>query len=155
MPQSPCCTLLTVMQWPPLWAHLFRMREGIRDWRMKRQCCGLPYHSLQSIDTRLHSPVCNIPMRSHSFKSELPPCRGVIIMTMTDGLLLSVFIASSMSGWSGCFYLSVWQTGVCLIYSGLTQGQGHTVRQLTLSSCVDVEKLCVATKHKLNPGNLV
>ena len=49
-------------------------------------------------------------------------------MTMTDGLLLSVFIASSMSGWSGCFYLSVWQTGVCLIYSGLTQGQGHTVR---------------------------
>ena len=129
MPQSPCCTLLTVMQWPPLWAHLFRMREGIRDCRMKRQCCGLPYHSLQSIDTRLHSPVCNIPMRSHSFKSELPPCRGVIIMTRTDGLLLSVFIASSMSGWSGCFYLSVWQTGVCLIYSVLTQGQGHTVRQ--------------------------
>ena len=128
MPQSPCCTLLTVMQWPPLWAHLFRMREGIRDWRMKRQCCGLPYHSLQSIDTRLHSPVCNVPMRSHSFKSELPPCRGVIIMTMAGGLLLSVFIASSMSGWSGCFYLSVWQTGVHLIYSGLTQGQGHTVR---------------------------
>ena len=24
----------------------------------------------------------------------------------------------------------VWQTGVCLIYSGLTQGQGHTVRHL-------------------------
>ena len=43
-------------------------------------------------------------------------CRGVIIMTYTGSLLLSVFIASSMSGWSGCFYLSVWQTGVCLIY---------------------------------------
>ena len=54
---------------------------------------------------------------------------GVIMMTNTGGLLLSVFIASSMSGWSGCFYLTVWQTGVCLIYSVLTQGQGHTVRQ--------------------------
>ena len=53
-------------------------------------------------------------------------------MTKAGGLLLSVFIASSMSGWSGCFYLSVWQTGVCLIYSGLTQGQGHTVRQAPL-----------------------
>ena len=40
-----------------------------------------------------------------------------------------MFIASSMSGWSGCFSLTVWQTGVCLIYSVLTQGQGHTVRQ--------------------------
>ena len=49
-------------------------------------------------------------------------------MTNTGGLLLSVFIASSMSGWSGCFYLTVWQTGVCLIYSVLTQGQGHTVQ---------------------------
>ena len=49
-------------------------------------------------------------------------------MTSTGGLPLSVFIASSMSGWSGCFYLSVWQTSVCCIYSGLTQGQGHTVR---------------------------
>ena len=34
-------------------------------------------------------------------------CRGVIIMTKAGGLLLSMFIASSMSGWSGCFYLSV------------------------------------------------
>ena len=52
---------------------------------------------------------------------------GVVNMTKTDGLLLSVFIASSMSGWSGCFYLSV--AGRCLLsYSGLTQGQGHTVR---------------------------
>ena len=58
------------------------------------------------------------------------PCilSGVIIMTKTWSLVLSVFIASSMSGWSGYYYLSVWQTGVCLIYSGLTQGQGHTVR---------------------------
>ena len=130
MPQSPCCTLLTVMQWPPLWAHLFRMREGIREWGMKRQCNGLPYHSLQSIDTRLHSPVCNIPMRSHSFKSKLPPCRGSQTRRCDMVNYCSVFIASSMSGWSGCFYLSVWQTGVCLIYSVLTQGQGHTVRQV-------------------------
>ena len=33
-----------------------------------------------------------------------------------------------MSGWSGCLHRSVWQTGVCCIYNGLTQGQGHTVR---------------------------
>ena len=119
------------MLWPPLWAHLFRMREGIRDWRLKRQCNGLPYHSLQSIDTRLHSPVCNIPMRSHSFKSELPPCRGSQIRHDTVCTSCSVFIASSMSGWSGCFSNIKCLADRCLLlYSGLTQGQGHTVRQM-------------------------
>ena len=39
---------------------------------------------------------------------------GVIKMTTYGGLLLSVFIASSMSGWSGCLHRSgSWQTGVC------------------------------------------
>ena len=56
--------------------------------------------------------------------------------TMNMALLLSVFIASSMSGWSGCLHRSVWQTGVCCIYNGLTQGQGHTVRQLELKIIV-------------------
>ena len=27
-----------------------------------------------------------------------------------------VYCISQVSGWSGCFYLSVWQTGVCCIY---------------------------------------
>ena len=53
---------------------------------------------------------------------------------MTDGLLLSVFIASSMSGWSGCLHrsltVSVMADRCLLLYNGLTQGQGHTVRQL-------------------------
>ena len=66
-------------------------------------------------------------------------------MTNTGSLLLSVFIASSMSGWSGCFYVSVWQIGVCLIYSGLTQGQGHTVRHTGTKTCVrnDLTKIVV------------
>ena len=60
---------------------------------------------------------------------------GVSNKTMTDGLLLSVFIASSMSGWSGCFSLRVCVADQCLLlYNGLTQGQGHTVRQW---SCVE------------------
>ena len=134
MPQSPCCTLLTMMQWPPLWAHLFRMREGIRDWGMKRQCNSSPYHSLQSIDTRSHSPVCNIPMRSHSFKFEFraatmsygEECKGTRF-----AFVCSVFIASSMSGWSGCLHLTNSLADRCLLYIyGLTQGQGHTVRQV-------------------------
>ena len=37
-------------------------------------------------------------------------------MTKTGGLLLSVFIASSMSGWLGCFYLSVLLADRCLLY---------------------------------------
>ena len=75
----------------------------------------------------VHHKTLQIFVLSHNDEGDLITVGGVIIMTTTDGLLLSVFIASSMSGWSGCFYLSVWQTGVCLIYSGLTQGQGHTV----------------------------
>ena len=119
MPQSPCCTLLTMMQWPPLWAHLFRMREGIHDWGMKRQCNGSPYHSLQSIDTRSHSPVYNIPMRSHSFKFEFraatmsygEECKGAWLT-----FVCSVFIASSMSGWSGCLHRSACGRPVSAVY---------------------------------------
>ena len=55
-------------------------------------------------------------------------CRGSQTRQRPMVYYWCVFIASSMSGWSGCFYLTVWQTGVCLIYSVLTQGQGHTVR---------------------------
>ena len=52
---------------------------------------------------------------------------GVIKMTKHDGLLLSVFIASSMSGW--CLHRSGAVADRCLLlYNGLTQGQGHTVR---------------------------
>ena len=50
---------------------------------------------------------------------------------MTKGMVYycSVFIASSMSGWSGCLHRSSWLADRCLLlYSGLTQGQGHTVR---------------------------
>ena len=61
---------------------------------------------------------------------------GVSNKTKTDGLLLSVFIASSMSGWLGCLHLSLSMSAVAdrclLLYNGLTQGQGHTVRQLLL-----------------------
>ena len=40
-----------------------------------------------------------------------------------------VYCISQVSGWSGWFYLSVCVAGRCLLlYSGLTQGQGHTVR---------------------------
>ena len=148
MPQSPCCTLLTMMQWPPLWAHLFRMREGIRDCRMKRQCYDSPYHSLQSIDTRLHSPVCNIPMRSHSFKSELPPCRGVINKTKAGGLLLvRVYCIKHVRLVGVLLSNCVWQTGVCLIYSVLTQGQGHTVP--TIGVCDDVISIASCLTHLL------
>ena len=50
---------------------------------------------------------------------------------MTQLTFSSVFIASSISGWSGCFSNIKCLADRCLLlYSGLTQGQGHTVRQL-------------------------
>ena len=121
------------MQWPPLWAHLFRMREGIRDWRMKRQCCGLPYHSFSQLTlgyTVLYaifqwdlihlSPSCH-HVGGHKydkdrwFTIERVYCIKHVRLV---GVLLSKCVADR-----------------CLlnIYSGLTQGQGHTVRQVAFT----------------------
>ena len=42
-----------------------------------------------------------------------------------------MFIASYMSQvWLGCFYVGCVAGRCLLLYSGLTQGQGHTVRQM-------------------------
>ena len=41
------------------------------------------------------------------FKIKLVPVGG-LKQDKDTALLLSVFIASSMSGWSGCFYLTVY-----------------------------------------------
>ena len=54
---------------------------------------------------------------------------GVIIMTMIRCVLLEhVYCIKHVRLGGVLLSLCVWQTGVCLIYSGLTQGQGHTVR---------------------------
>ena len=49
---------------------------------------------------------------------------------MSYGLLLIACLLhqASQAGRDASLQLSVWQTGVCCIYNGLTQGQGHTVR---------------------------
>ena len=68
-------------------------------------------------------------MRSHSFKSKLPPCRGV--RRQRHGVLLKrvcLFASYMNRSGQGVYYECVCGSDRCLaLYSGLTQGQGHTV----------------------------
>ena len=58
----------------------------------------------------------------------LDRCRGVINKTKAGGLLLvRVYCIKHVRLVGVLLSNCVWQTGVCLIYSVLTQGQGHTV----------------------------
>ena len=56
---------------------------------------SLPFYSYL---TKVTHPAISIPMRSHEFKSELPPCRG-INNKMVGGCLVRVYFIA-------CRYIS-------------------------------------------------
>ena len=87
------------------------------------------YNRRSTITSREIQTAVRLLLPGELAKHAVSEVSGVIMMTKHDGLLLSVFIASSMSGWSGCLHRSGAVADRCLLlYNGLTQGQGHTVR---------------------------
>ena len=123
LPQSSCCTSLTVMQWPLLTGTLVPHEGKIRQWLSLRLLSTLPIDWQQVTHPRL------IVLRSQ-FKSELPPCPGGInnkelVSLVRRGLLPNVSVGVSVQ--LNCLSGGKW----LLIYYGLV-AMTFTVRQKEL-----------------------